>query len=232
MKAVFLASALVVVAGWCTPAAMRAQSAASNDAAPAIAASKPANDPASNTGDDPVDSPVKGSNEFEVWSSAGGAVPINGSIAPITEWNLGARYGRVLTDAHGPSLLNGRFEYSFDVVPAFLVFQHEGGHNATVYGGGFDPFAVKWDFRTRRHITPFFEISGGGLFTTDPVPPLGTTFNFTASVALGAHLTRGRHAVSIDVRWFHVSNAHIIHYDPGINAVQVRIGFGLFTHPK
>ncbi len=132
-------------------AAMRAQSAASYDAAPSIAVTKPvndlandlANDPASNTVNDPVDSPVKGSNEFEVWSSAGGAVPINGSIAPITEWNLGARYGRVLTDAHGPSLLNGRFEYSFDVVPAFLVFQHEGGHNAALYNGGklIDPFA-------------------------------------------------------------------------------------------
>jgi hypothetical protein len=233
MCGVFVARALAVVALWCAPAAMRAQSGASNDAAPVT---RQVNDPVSNrvshTIGDPVDSPVKGSNEFEVWSSAGGAVPINGSIAPITEWNLGARYGRVLTDAHGPSLLNGRFEYSFDLIPALLVFQQKGGHNATVYGGGFDPFAVKWDFRTRRHITPFFEISGGGLFTTDPVPPLGTAFNFTASVALGAHVMRGRHAVSVDVRWFHISNAHIIHYDPGINAVQVRVGLGLFTHPK
>ena len=172
--------------------------------------------------------PVKGSNEFEVWSSAGGAVAINGSAAPVTEWNLGLRYGRVLTDAHGHGPLNGRFEYSFDVIPAFLIFQRTG----TVYGGGFDPFALKWDFRTRRHIAPFLEISGGGLFTTAPVPPRGTAFNFTASTALGAHVMRGRHAVSIDVRWFHISNAHIIAYDPGINAVQVRVGFGLFTQPK
>lgn len=172
--------------------------------------------------------PVKGSNEVEVWSSAGGAVAINGSAAPVTEWNLGLRYGRVLTDAHGRGPLNGRFEYSFDVIPAFLIFQRAG----TVYGGGFDPFALKWDFRTRRHIAPFFEISGGGLFTTAPVPPRGTAFNFTASTALGAHVMHGRHAVSIDVRWFHISNAHIIAYDPGINAVQVRVGFGLFTQPK
>lgn len=172
--------------------------------------------------------PVKGSNEFEVWSSAGGAVAINGSAAPVTEWNLGLRYGRVLTDAHGRGPLNGRFEYSFDVIPAFLILQRTG----TVYGGGFDPFALKWDFRTRRHIAPFLEISGGALFTTAPVPPRGTAFNFTASTALGAHVMRGRHAVSIDVRWFHISNAHIIAYDPGINAVEVRVGFGLFTQPK
>jgi hypothetical protein len=172
--------------------------------------------------------PVKGSNEVEIWSSAGGAVAINGSAAPVTEWNLGLRYGRVLTDAHGRGPLNGRFEYSFDVIPAFLIFQRTG----TVYGGGFDPFALKWDFRTRRHIAPFLEISGGGLFTTAPVPPRGTAFNFTASTALGAHVMRGRHAVSVDVRWFHISNAHIIAYDPGINAVEVRVGFGLFTQPK
>ena len=172
--------------------------------------------------------PVKGSNELEVWSSAGGAVAINGSAAAVTEWNLGLRYGRVLTDPHGRGPLNGRFEYSFDVIPAFLIFQRTG----TVYGGGFDPFALKWDFRTHRHIAPFLEISGGGLFTTAPVPPRGTAFNFTASTALGAHVMRGRHAVSIDVRWFHISNAHIIAFDPGINAVEVRVGFGLFTHPK
>ena len=172
--------------------------------------------------------PVKGSNELEVWSSAGGAVAINGSAAAVTEWNLGLRYGRVLTDPHGRGPLNGRFEYSFDVIPAFLIFQRTG----TVYGGGFDPFALKWDFRTRRHIAPFLEISGGGLFTTAPVPPRGTAFNFTASTALGAHVMRGRHAVSVDVRWFHISNAHIIAFDPGINAVEVRVGFGLFTHPK
>jgi hypothetical protein len=172
--------------------------------------------------------PVKGSNELEVWSSAGGAVAINGSAAAVTEWNLGLRYGRVLTDPHGRGPLNGRFEYSFDVIPAFLLFEP----TRRVYGGGFDPFAVKWDFRTRRRIAPFFEISGGGLFTTAKVPPLGTAFNFTTSTALGAHVMRGRHEFSIDVRWFHLSNAHIIAYDPGINAVQVRIGFGLFTQPK
>jgi hypothetical protein len=201
MKRILAGAALAAIL--CAPAALGAQS--SDEAGPA-----------------------KGSTELEVWSGAGGAVPINGSAAPVTEWNLGLRYGRVLTDAHGPGLLNGRFEYSFDIVPAFLLFQPRG----TVYGGGSDPVAVKWEFRTRRHIAPFFEISGGSLFTTDPVPPLGTSFNFTVSTALGAHVIRGKHAWSIDVRWFHVSNAHIIKYDPGINAVQVRIGFGLFIHPK
>jgi hypothetical protein len=59
---------------------------------------------------------------------------------------VGARYGWVLTDAHGPGLLRDRFEYAVDSLPVVMVFQPGG----QAYGFGFDPWIMKWDFEPRR----------------------------------------------------------------------------------
>jgi len=172
--------------------------------------------------------PVKGSREIEVWAGGGPGFQLHGSVFPVDEWDVGASYGWVLTNAHGTGFLRGRFAYALDVMPALFVIQP----TRTVYGGGFDPFALQWIFKTRRNIAPFFEVSGGGVFATEPIPAADTSFNFELNAALGLHTIRGMFVWSVDVRWFHISNAGISSPDPGINTLQVRIGFGLFRRPK
>ena len=69
-------------------------------------------------------------NELQVWTGGGHA--LNGSTSDTGIWNVGLRYGWVLTNPIGPGPLKGRFEYAVDVVPAFLVVQNP----KTAYGFG------------------------------------------------------------------------------------------------
>src|ERR1700710_888448 len=96
--------------------------------------------------------PQRGGHELQLWT--GGGHGTTGSQSGDGVFNLGLRYGWILTDPHGPGLLRGRFEYAVDVVPIFLVAQQ----NNTAYGFGVNPFALKWNFDSRRTVTPYLEI--------------------------------------------------------------------------
>jgi lipid A 3-O-deacylase len=168
--------------------------------------------------------PEQGGHELQVWT--GGGHGLNGSTASSGVWNIGARYGWILTAPHGPGFLHGQFEYAVDVVPVFLVVQRTG----TVYGFGLNPFALKWNFTKPRNVVPYFELGGGTLFTNDYVPPGTSHVNFTSSGAVGLHFLRSKYNWSAEIRFMHISNAGLANLNPGINTLQVRLGFGRFTH--
>jgi lipid A 3-O-deacylase len=172
------------------------------------------------------DGPERGSKELQVWT--GGGAGTNGRASGTGVWNVGARYGWVLTDAHGPGFLRGRFEYAVDAVPVFLVFQGTG----TAYGFGVNPIALRWVFDRQGNIAPYLEAGGGTLFTNRQVPPRTSRINFTSGGAFGLHFLRGKYTWSAEVRYMHISNASLANRNPGINTVQFRVGFGLFTRPK
>jgi lipid A 3-O-deacylase len=166
--------------------------------------------------------PEDGGREFQVWTGGGYSVP--GGTSDTGVWNVGVRYGWILTRPHGPGFLNGRFEYVLDAVPVFLVFQR---YN-TAYGGGFSPLGLKWDFAARGRIEPYFELNGGILFTKHQVPTGTSDVNFTSAAALGMHVLGDKHAFSLEVRYMHISNAGLSSPNPGVNTVQVRVGVGKF----
>jgi len=157
-----------------------------------------------------------------VWT--GGGHSVSGGTRNTSVWNLGLRYGWVLTDPHLPGPLKGRFEYAVDAVPAFVVFQPS---NAT-YGFGLNPVNFKWNFATTGRIVPYLELSGGTLFTTQNVPFGTSKINFTSGAALGTHILRDRGNWSVEVRYLHISNAGLTVPNPGVNTVQVRVGLGKF----
>src|SRR5579862_7414670 len=125
--------------------------------------------------------PEDGGHEIELWTAGGTSVP--GGTSDTKVWNVGLRYGWILTRPHGPGFLKGRFEYALDAVPLFLVFQPAN----TAVGAGFNPLNLKWNFATRGRVVPYLELSGGTLFTNHDVPFATNTVNFTSSAALGAH---------------------------------------------
>jgi hypothetical protein len=170
--------------------------------------------------------PENGGHELQVWT--GGGHGLNGSTSDTGVWNLGVRYGWVLTDEIGSGPLRGRFEYAVDVVPVFLLTQPTN----TAYGLGLDPVALKWNFASRHRVTPYLELGGGLLFTNTQVPPGTSRVNFTPQGAVGVHFLRSKYNWSAEVRFMHISNAGLATPNPGINTIQVRIGFGLFTQPK
>jgi lipid A 3-O-deacylase len=170
--------------------------------------------------------PEKHANELQLWT-AGGAIT-NGSQVGQALWSVGGRYGRVLTGSHGPGILHGNLEYAIDVIPVFVVLQ-QGGE---VYGAGISPVALKWNFRPRRRIIPYVEAGSGAVFTNEPTPPGTSRTNFITSGAVGAHFLRPGHSWNIEVRYMHISNAGIARSNPGLNAIQLRVGVGHFTDAR
>jgi lipid A 3-O-deacylase len=166
--------------------------------------------------------PEKGGTEVQVW--AGGGHSVSGGTKNTGVFNVGLRYGWVLTGQHGPGFLKGNFEYAVDAVPMFLVFQPAN----TAYGVGVNPLGLKWNFAQRGRITPYFELGGGTLFTTHEVPSGTSSVNFTSGAALGFHHLGDKVTWSVDLRYMHISNAGLTSPNPGINTLQVRLGFGAF----
>lgn len=164
--------------------------------------------------------PEEGGRELQLWS--GGGHSVSGGTSNTGVWNLGLRYGWILTRPHGPGFLKGRFEYAVDAVPMFLVFQPAG----TAYAAGINPLNLKWNFATRGTVVPYVELSGGALFSTQDVPTGTSSTNFTSSAALGTQFLREKYNWSLEVRYMHISNAGLSSPNPGINTVQVRLGVG------
>jgi hypothetical protein len=169
--------------------------------------------------------PEEGGREIQVWTAGGHSVP--GGTKDTSVWNLGIRYGWILTAPHGPGFWSGRFEYAVDVVPAVVVFQP----TKTVYGAGLNPLGLKWIFATRGEVEPYLELGGGTLFTSHEVPAGTSSVNFTSGAAFGMHFL-GKHSWTAEVRYQHISNAGLTVPNPGINTVQVRVGFGKFLGKK
>lgn len=169
------------------------------------------------------DGPQQGSNEVQVWTSGGHSV--SGGRGNTGIWNAGLRYGWVLTGAHLPGFLKGRFEYAIDAVPAYLIFQPTG----TAYGVGINPLNLKWNFVAHRRWSPYLELSGGTLFTTAKVPANTSSVNFTSGAALGTHILGPKYSWALEARYLHISNAGLGDLNPGVNTFEVRLGIGKFS---
>jgi hypothetical protein len=166
--------------------------------------------------------PEQGSNELQVWAAGGHSVP--GGTSKTEVFNAGLRYGWVISSLHLPSFLRGRFEYTVEVVPVYLIFQPAN----TAYGWGFNPLGLKWDFQRRRRFSPYLELDGGTLFSNHNVPTYTNNVNFTPSAALGTHILGEKYNWSVEIRYLHISSAGLGTYNPGLNTVQVRLGLGRF----
>ena len=170
--------------------------------------------------------PVEGGQELQIWTGAGHG--INGTQSGDSVWNVGFRYGLILTAPHGTGFLRGRLEYAVDAVPVFLVVQKTN----TAYGVGVNPFAFKWALDTHGSVVPYLELGGGTLFTNTKVPEGTSRVNFTSGGAFGLHFLRSKHNIGVEVRYMHISNAGLATLNPGINTIQFRLGFGLFSQKE
>src|ERR1700722_20565959 len=166
--------------------------------------------------------PEEGGHEVQVWAGGGDSVP--GGTQHTEAFDLGFRYGWVITGPHWPGILRGRFEYTVDAIPVYLIFQPAN----TAYAAGFDPLGLKWDFERRGRFSPFLQLSGGVLFSNHDIPVNTNSVNFSPSAALGTHILGEKYNWSVEVRYLHISNSGLGVYNPGLNTVQVRLGVGRF----
>jgi hypothetical protein len=170
--------------------------------------------------------PEPGASEIQVWTAGGHSV--SGGRGDTGIWDVGLRYGWVLTEAHGQGFLRGEFEYAIDAVPVYAIFQPGG----STYGIGVNPLNLKWNFSRHGPFVPYVELSGGVLFTTKEVPAFTSRVNFTPSAAFGTYLPGKNLAWLVEARYLHISNAGLEPLNPGINTFEVRLGMGKFHKPK
>jgi len=155
---------------------------------------------------------------LEVWTGIADGLYLATSGTHV--WFTGVRVGKILTREHGKGLFRGDLEYAFDIIPAAVA-----GKSRETYGGGFNAFAFKWNLTPRKRIAPFLEIAGGCLFTRAEVPPGTSDVNFTAQGGPGLRiLLHGSHAITVAVKFFHMSNAYLARTNPGVNGLHLTIG--------
>jgi len=159
------------------------------------------------------------SSSHEIEYFAGGGLGTDGVGTHVPNWNLGVRYGWMLTDRPSNRFYSTRFEYAMDIVPVFMNFQR----NGPSHGVEFDPVVLKWNATPHGRLQPFLELSFGISESNIRIPPDTSRFNFTPNGTVGVRILRGRYDWSIGIRYFHFSNAHLLPNNPGDNSVGVRI---------
>ncbi len=164
----------------------------------------------------------KGAVELGIWTQGG--VGVTGSTSGNGILDVGVRLGKVLTAEHGSGWARGTFEYAVDLVPITVVFQ-----STSVYGGGFNPVVLKWNFTSGRKLAPWIEAAGGTLFTTRDVPEGTNSVNFRSQAAAGMYIfQQEKRAAAFGIRYGHLSNAGLAVKNRGMNTVEFSVGYHWF----
>lgn len=164
----------------------------------------------------------KGTSEFGVGLGAGFGVAAMGSRSHH-HWALGtAQYGWMLTDPIGEGWLRGNPELLVEVFGGMQF------HPSDAYVIGGAPL-IRYNFMPGGRWVPFVDL-GAGLTATDIRDgDLSTTFEFNLQFGAGAHYFLRRDlALTLQYRFFHLSNANLDAPNLGVNNNTVLLGVGWF----
>jgi Lipid A 3-O-deacylase (PagL) len=168
---------------------------------------------------------TKGTKDTEIWAG-GVAAQHDGTTTFNTDvWMAGARFGRILTAAHGSGWLRGTLQWGVDVVPVFVVTNLQ-----TAYGAEFDPLVGRWNFKHRGRTAPYVEMAGGVVLINSKIPPGHTSrFNIVPSFGFGWQIFRHeQRSIDVGVHAWHLSNAWTAPRNPSANGILFTIGYHWF----
>lgn len=96
---------------------------------------------------------------------------------------------------------------------------------------GDDAVGANLNFLVRSHWirgenwSVYIDGGAGILGTTDSVPAVGSTFNFTPQIGLGSTVSiNDKQRIMAGVRWHHISNAGLSSPNPGLDTVMGYVG--------
>ena len=145
------------------------------------------------------------------------------------------RYGRTLAANDSLAL-----QYTLDVIPVAIATgvivsrTSVGGvttfERDTAYGAGVSPLGLQLDFANSSRIHPFAHVNAGFLGFTKEVPIEDSgKFAFTLEGGGGVRIfTSERRAVSLGVRFHHISNGDRSGSNRGLNQFVFYAGFSVF----
>jgi hypothetical protein len=183
----------------------------------------------------------RGDNEFGFWTGfSPKATTIFGGLhedeAEDRKFFIAAlRYGRTLAANNSLAL-----QYTLDAVPVAVAtgtivsrttvgsvttFQRE-----TAYGGGVTPLGLQLDFRNGSKVHPFAHVNGGLLWFNKSVPIEDAgSFAYVGEAGGGVRIfTSEKRAVSLGVRFHHISNGDRQGSNRGLNQFVIYAGFSIF----
>lgn len=183
----------------------------------------------------------KGTNEFGVWG--GGAFSATTIFGGLREDEAkdrgfiiaGLRYGRILLTSKTTSL-----KYTFDAIPVAIATGSITKRNTTgstttftrenVYGAGITPLGFQLNFARQQRVQPFINLDGGLLFFSKPVPlPESGKFSYVGETGGGVQIfTRERRAVTLGLKFHHISNGGRQAVNRGLNTFVFHIGYSIF----
>jgi hypothetical protein len=164
--------------------------------------------------------------DFSVWAAGETGEETSNSFAQAQVWTAGVFAGIVLTDEIGKGWRRGRLEYGGDFVPIFETYG-----NQRTRGIGFDPVILRWNSALHTsHVSPYIELSGGGVWTPVNLPPGRTSdFNFMAKGGGGLYIrTRPHQAIDFGLHWSHISNANLGADNYEFNGIQLSVAYHFF----
>jgi len=181
--------------------------------------------PAASSGDRPREQSGReagwlfGEGQVEVGLQLGGGATLQHDPRSASVFTVLPRVGRVVHEVRSDRAVPGSFEIVLQ--PGYLtVFQRR-----TAHVGGLAAL-LKYNFRTDTRFTPFVEAGAGVSYGTITVPRGGTNFNFILQTGIGLqYAISGRHAVSAEWLYHHLSNADTSAHNPGLNAGLFLLGF-------
>ena len=97
-------------------------------------------------------------------------------------------------------------------------------------GAGLSPVGLKFLFRRRERVKPFFHTTGGFIYFDRPVPyDAGRRFNFAFDFSGGVQIfSRRRGAATLGYKFHHFSNAGTAGINPGVDSHVFYAGFSFF----
>lgn len=183
----------------------------------------------------------KGDNELGFW--AGGSFKATTVFAGLTEaeardrkfFIAAVRYGRTLWANDSVAL-----QYTLDAIPLAVAtgnirssttiggvttFQRD-----TTYGAGATPLGLQLDFANGSKVHPFVHVNGGFLVFTQSMPlPDSGRFALVGEAGTGVRIfTSERRAVTLGVRFHHISNGDRSGSNRGLNQFVFYGGFSIF----
>jgi len=184
----------------------------------------------------------RGDNEFGFWGGVSPkATTIFGGLhddeADDRKFFIAAlRYGRTLAANDSLAL-----QYTLDVVPfavatGTIVSRTTSAtgvdtfHRETAYGAGFTPLGLQLDFANGSKVHPFAHVNGGFLYFNKSVPIEDAgQFAWVGEAGGGLRIfTSERRAVSVGVRFHHISNGDRQGSNRGLNQFVIYAGFSVF----
>jgi hypothetical protein len=183
----------------------------------------------------------KGDNEFGFW--AGGAFGATTAFGGLTDaeasdrkfFMAAFRYGRTLAANDSMAL-----QYTFDAIPIAVATGNIAQvttvgpvttfRRDTAYGGGLTPLGLQLDFANSSKVHPFIHVNGGGLIFNQSVPlPDAGRFAFVGEAGTGLRIfTSERRAVTLGVKFHHISNGDRSGSNRGLNQFVFYGGFSIF----